>query len=225
VPIKLFIVTWQNEKALNDGLDSLFTNNNIDLEVNVIANHSAVKVHDEFQDKVNIIYNNLRLDESTGYLSRNWNQAILLGFKSLRNPGWGDNFCSYLPEAVKKVGLWDERFITTHHAAEYFYRMLIFNRKNSSINDHHHQRVLNPENIEIAGRLSNEKNWYLNDLINTLKASEKLLYKKFPSLKNTKGTWTTKQVFQNTNIGLESYMLYPYFEKDVETLQEQKYAP
>jgi GT2 family glycosyltransferase len=162
VPIKLFIVTWQNEKALNDGLDSLFTNNNIDLEVNVIANHSAVKVHDEFQDKVNIIYNNLRLDESTGYLSRNWNQAILLGFKSLRNPacdvliaaqddtiyyknwlkkllklhnkysfityGWGDNFCSYLPEAVKKVGLWDERFITTHHAAEYFYRMLILNR-------------------------------------------------------------------------------------------------
>jgi len=56
----------------------------------------------------------------------------------------GDNIVSYRPEAVKKIGMWDERFITpSNKEADYYIRALIYNKEKSLINDRVHGRLLN----------------------------------------------------------------------------------
>ena len=55
-------------------------------EVNIINNHSEFELNAEFVDKVNVIHNNTRPDWDTGNLARNWNEALLHGFKDLKNP-------------------------------------------------------------------------------------------------------------------------------------------
>mgnify|MGYP003342408573 CR=1 FL=1 len=56
------------------------------LEINVINNHSNFSLNKEYDDIVKVWHNTLRPDFSTGHLSRNWNQAILNGFKSILKP-------------------------------------------------------------------------------------------------------------------------------------------
>lgn len=59
--------------------------------------------------------------------------------------GLGDDFQSFTPESVRKVGLYDERFcnIGGQHY-DYYFRQIIFNRDKSSINDFYHYTVHNP---------------------------------------------------------------------------------
>lgn len=86
--IKLFIITWNNNEAVNACLDSLaasFVPSNILLEITIINNHSNLKLIDKHKH-INILNNQTRPDFSTGHLSRNWNQAIISGFKSINNP-------------------------------------------------------------------------------------------------------------------------------------------
>lgn len=64
--------------------------------------------------------------------------------------GGGDAFCSYQPQAVRKIGMWDERFCSIgYQEGDYFLRALIYNREESSINDIQHGRLHNavPGNI------------------------------------------------------------------------------
>ena len=180
--IKVFIVTYRRTDVLNKTLNTLFNNTDFNLipdtEVNIINNHSDFSLDDQFKDKVNVIHNNARPDWDTGNLARNWNQALVHGFKDLNNPDckilttmqndidlspkWasnllkmhkkytfitgqlGDNIVSYRPEAVKRIGLWDERFITpANKEADYYIRAMILNREKSLINDTIHGRILN----------------------------------------------------------------------------------
>ena len=60
--------------------------NNKDKIQTVINNHSEFFIEEQFVDKVNIIHNNARPDWDTGNLARNWNQALIHGFKDLNNP-------------------------------------------------------------------------------------------------------------------------------------------
>tara|TARA_R100000808_G_C2154909_1_gene166399 strand:+ start:2211 stop:3137 length:927 start_codon:yes stop_codon:yes gene_type:complete len=180
--MKVFIVTYRRVEILNKTLDTLFNKTDFssipDTEVTIINNHSEFELSDEFKDKVTVLHNNTRPDWDTGNLARNWNEAILHGFKNLNNPdakivvtmqndivldpNWatnllkmhqkytfvtgqlGDNIVSYLPEAVKKIGMWDERFLTpANKEADYYIRALIYNKDKSLINDRVHGRLLN----------------------------------------------------------------------------------
>jgi hypothetical protein len=67
--INLYIVTFKN----------------VTLNINVINNHSEFIINEKFKN-INVMHNTLRPDFSTGHLSRSWNQAIMHGFRSLRNP-------------------------------------------------------------------------------------------------------------------------------------------
>jgi hypothetical protein len=59
--------------------------------------------------------------------------------------GVGDAFCSYTVDAIKKVGLWDERFCNIgFQECDYFLRQAIFNKNACSINDPGHGRYNNP---------------------------------------------------------------------------------
>ena len=79
--------------------------------------------------------------------SPNWLEGLIRIHQkySFYTCSWGDGFCSYTPEAVKKIGMWDERFCNIgYHEADYFLRALIYNKEGSSINDTSVGRVLNP---------------------------------------------------------------------------------
>jgi hypothetical protein len=57
---------------------------------------------------------------------------------------YGDNLVSYTPEAVKKIGLWDENFFGVQFKeADYWLRALIYNKEKSFINDTLHGLELN----------------------------------------------------------------------------------
>jgi len=90
--VKYYIVTYNQPEQLqityNTLLKTMPTVNSPsyrNFEINVINNHSNFKLDE--RDYVACVYHNqLRPDNSYGYLARNWNQAILLGFKNTVNP-------------------------------------------------------------------------------------------------------------------------------------------
>ena len=60
---------------------------------------------------------------------------------------YGDNLVSYTPEAVKKIGIWDENFFGVQYKeADYWIRALIFNKTKSCIDDTLHGLEVNNEN-------------------------------------------------------------------------------
>ena len=86
---KLYIVTYNNNEILNNwALKTLFESDfPIDnSEIYIINNHSNIYIEPQYKDKIKILNNDLRPDFSTGHLSRNWNQAIINGFKNLNEP-------------------------------------------------------------------------------------------------------------------------------------------
>lgn len=57
--------------------------------------------------------------------------------------GPGDNFVSYMPDAIKNIGLWDES-LPSIGDADYLLRSVIWNFPHTSINDVGQERVVNP---------------------------------------------------------------------------------
>jgi hypothetical protein len=178
----IWIVTYNNAPDLQANLESLFSYANssiLQLQVNVINNHTQYMLPSTCWDKVRTWHNCLRSDSSLGHLARNWNQALTHGFGSLVAPqndlviccqddvlwqphwcehvmecmqhhtlvtqGVGDAVVVYKPEAVRHIGMWDERFAPSfYHDGDYFLRALMYNKSHSSINDPAHGRILNP---------------------------------------------------------------------------------
>lgn len=94
--IKVYIVTYNHEYSINANLATLFASDisNYNVEVNILNNHSNLSINEEFINKVNVLHNVTRPDFSRGHLSRNWNQAIINGFKDLLNPDCDIVLCS-----------------------------------------------------------------------------------------------------------------------------------
>lgn len=260
--VKLFVVTYNNPKILNQCLESVFLNSSpleqSNLQVFVINNHSNFYLENRFTDKVTVIHNHTRPDFSTGHLSRNWNQCILHGFVDLNNPhcdilitcqddtifsnhyigklielhqrydlvtcGPGDNMVSYTPQAIRRIGLWDERFCGIgYQEMDYFIRAFKYHKEKSSINDYYHNQVHNPIEphlIPIEFILTGWERQDDNHLVayNFHMTGAQVFVLKWPDL----GKYPF-EVVDNIEPQIDSYVLYPYFEKDVETLVEQKY--
>jgi len=255
--IKLYIVTYNNAKDLNTTLDSIFKSDikNYNCEINIINNHSNFHLNEEFIHKVKILHNVLRPDSSTGYLTRNWNQALLLGFKDLNKPdcdivvacqddtvfyanwikntielhkkysfityGWGDNFMSWTPSGVKRIGLWDESFQMVGHTSDYFLRALIYNKEKSSINDYHHKRLLNVEKLKIADRLGLVKEHQLERKFNA-PYGLKMIKRKWGKINGCSETltkWTPNLINNAYKIRpkCSNIIMYPFFEKNIKT--------
>lgn len=261
--IKAYMVTYRNPECVNNNLESLFdtfqTEQNVPegtrLDITIINNHSSFTLADKFKKYVEVI-DNMRIDESCGHLARDWNYALIDGFRSLKKPAvdqvicfhddviwldkWleklyaihqshslymGDFGCtlhSYTPHAVKRIGLWDERFCNiAYHEADYQLRARLYNSQMSSINDYEQGRVWNPTEIIAQHPPHNEdKRTAANESLNYHPVSRKVFEKKwrrYPERWNEQKGEPPKQPF------IDSYMFYPYFERDVETLTEQKY--
>lgn len=257
--IKIFIVTYNNSEDLNNNLQSLFDSNlnNFNIDIFIINNHSNIVISNQFLNKINIYNNSLRPDFSTGYLARNWNQAIINGFKDLNKPncdilihcqddtifnkdwldylidlhqnfefiqmGIGDNFCSYLPSAIKKVGLWDERFCGLgYQEADYFLRCLIYNREGSCLNDYQHGRLINNVNFSFCHR-PQPPNVFSEPHKQAMKfhtINEKVFKLKWP---NVSPNYWNKNVIDNPPkiSSIPNFITYPYFEQNIYNLEEK----
>jgi len=87
--IKFYIITYNNNTILNDWILKSLHESDYDrknVQVFVINNHSNININNEYKSFVTLLNNSLRPDFSTGHLARNHNQAIINGFKNLKNP-------------------------------------------------------------------------------------------------------------------------------------------
>lgn len=257
--IKVYILTYNNNFVLNNwNLKTLFESDifNYNYEINIINNHSNIEIDPKYISKVNLINNSLRPDFSCGHISKDWNAAIVNGFKDLNNPdcdilvcvqndekfkknwveniinhhkiydfisfGSGDGFMSFTINAIKKIGLFDERFLCGKHEQDYFIRAFLFNKNKSSINDHTHSYLLN--------KLENNITFITLDGNDLNREKEAQLVRKtyenyqIPSRLFFKIKWGNDcPNFQTAKLSTYNIMLYPYFEKHIETLQKQNY--
>mgnify|MGYP001195727330 CR=1 FL=1 len=86
--IKIYVLTYDDEHHLNTGLNGLFSSNlaAYDTSVFIINNHTNFNLHKDFENRVSVLHNVLQPDFGTGHCGRNWNQALMHGFKDLNNP-------------------------------------------------------------------------------------------------------------------------------------------
>jgi hypothetical protein len=272
--VSIYIVTYRNPVDLNRNIASLLASE-ARARIYVINNHSKFSLEPEHEREVTVLHNALRPDFSTGHLSRNWNQALLHGFRDLKSPandvvvtvqddvvfkadwfknlidlhqrysfitmGPGDTFCSYLPEAVRKVGMWDERFCNlAYHEGDYFLRSLIHNRERCSINDLVHGRqhnVVEGNALRCSSTRSVENEQRADSLLitsphwNVDRKEAHLSSIKYHPLSETvfrhkwgigADPWTSAH-HEIRHSRVPNYIMYPFFEKDVEELREKNY--
>lgn len=143
--------------------------------------------------------------------------------------GTGDQFNLYSPNAIKRIGLWDERICNIgYHEADYFLRAIRYHRDGVSINDHLHGRLHNPiqdQNttpiIHTPSGISMGDPAHLRSLI-FHGHSHHVFWTKW-GIRPMPWDRNDMQVINSIEPKIMAYILYPYFEKDVETLREQKY--
>lgn len=148
--------------------------------------------------------------------------------------GAGDTFMSYTPNAIRKIGLWDERFCNIgYQESDYFFRAYRYLNDTSSINDFYHGRTHNPIENKVltdffqTGHLRGEQS-HIESLKYHKYQLNLYLYKWHSTLDDIKKTslyWNDLNSFKNIDPQIDSYIYYPYFEKDYDTLTfiQQKY--
>lgn len=90
------------------------------LQLFIINNYSTVD-RSLYSDKVTHIFNNeIRPDFSTGHLSRNWNQAIINGFKDLDNPDCDVVVCMQIDAYLNKEWYQKVKKVLSTEEIQYF---------------------------------------------------------------------------------------------------------
>jgi len=88
--IKLYFITYKNNHELKETLKSVVNSGikNYDYEINIVNNSPSVPIDFEIEglNNIRIIENQTRPEWSTGHLTRNWNECLMDGFRSLKNP-------------------------------------------------------------------------------------------------------------------------------------------
>jgi hypothetical protein len=138
--------------------------------------------------------------------------------------GTGDSFMSFTPQMVRRVGLFDERFNGIGFQEEdYFIRAKMFHSDKISINypiwDHHTNKdfpLHNPIDVEDVV-LQDTFNGYFRGDADHFKSMQHHAYGHIVLWKK----WIDPK--RERTPGIPSWIMYPYFEHAVETLNEQRY--
>ncbi len=143
--------------------------------------------------------------------------------------GAGDHYMSYTIDAIKKVGLWDERFCNIgFQEADYFLRQLLYNTNGCSINDYKHYRV---HNGEINNLIKHTQSGHDRGDVFHMESkkyhnvSEKVYILKWGDTPDNHAAdgWEYEKL-KTLQTLIPSFTYYPYFEKNIFTLKEQNYA-
>ena len=180
--------------------------------------HGFASLHDPHADLVVCSQNDAAF--RPGYLD-----ALLRAHQTLDliTYGDGDNCVSYTPRAVRRVGLWDERFCNIgYQEADYFLRAALYLGDRCSINDPFHGRVHNPANPPVCEDTTS--GYRRGDAHHKASAPFHAW-----SLQVFRRKWNVEPerwpagIAEGARQTLESFVMYPYFEDAVETLAEQQY--
>lgn len=135
--------------------------------------------------------------------------------------GWGDAFSSYTVDSIKSIGLYDERFCNiVHQECDYFTRALIFNKDKSSINDFHHNRILNPflkssNDISFIYRKNSNTNITWNSTVECHNHLTNFLLSKYSE---DPRKWN---INNSPKLLKKLILLYPYFEFNITDLNSK----
>lgn len=261
--IKLYIVTYNSDEVLKQSLECIYNSDIIhyDFQIFIINNYSKLE---NFNGKnLTILDNILRPDFSCGHLSRNWNQAIINGFKNLNDPdcdlvilmqndtfilnrcfshlieysklydfiqlGAGDQLMCFNVNAIKRIGIFDERFCCiTFQEADYFFSAISLHKNKTSINDAvPHRRIHNA--INDVNKIFLKEDFHFNPYDYTsFEDRDKKTWRNH-NLNLFRKKWGFYPEEWDTGILarcrplIKKYMYYPFFEKDIQTLKEQNY--
>lgn len=258
--IKQYIVTYNNNKLLNKCLESMsgvtheifiidnFGNceiENFNLNVTIIKNELRPKFStghlskdwnaglvNGFQNLNNPDADIVILNQNDTIFKKNYIDKLI----ELHNKfdfiqmGSGDEMMSFTPNAVKQVGLFDERFCNIgFQEADYFLRCLLYNKDRSSINDIQHDRIINSLDMDDIV-LENTICGHNREDIHTMNSAKyhinshvmfNFKWNNLPLDRN----WSKIPTNYNLSIikPVLSNIMYPYFEKDILTLVNQNF--
>jgi hypothetical protein len=185
-----------------------------------------------FQNLNNPDANIVILNQNDTIFKKNYvNKLIELHIKfDFIQMGSGDEFMSFTPSAVKQVGLFDERFCNIgFQEADYFLRCLLYNKNKSTINDNQHDRILNKlndndiilENVVCGHNREEQSTMDSSKYHKNSHIMFNFKWKEFPLDRN----WSRiPENYDLSNVKPQlSNIMYPYFEKDINTLQQQNF--
>lgn len=159
-------------------------------------------------------------------VKKNWYQLVTSCAKNFLYCafGAGDQCQIVTPEAIKKIGMFDERFCNIgYQECDYFIRSILRLKEKCSINDRSHGRLfndhqeLNPIEDTVTG--NNRKEPYHRESLKFHHISKDFLFKKWgkgiiPPWNNTKGLM---DFLEKTKAPFEKmWKMYPYFEDDID---------
>jgi hypothetical protein len=134
--------------------------------------------------------------------------------------GAGDQLMSFNVNAVKILGIFDERFCSIgYQEADYFLNAVRLHPSKVSISDYIHNRLHNNlQNIFI------ELDHSLNMSFRSLEYHKyNLMFFKLKWNIIDPQNWSNGLNFETIYPHIQRYFFYPYFEKNILTLQQQKY--
>lgn len=134
--------------------------------------------------------------------------------------GGGDQYHSYTPNHVKKVGLWDERFCNIgYQEYDYFIRSFLHNKEKISINDIKHKRVFCP----IPNNIIVDDDYLVGGMRQDPLHLESVKYHNISMniLINKWGIesekpWNVDYLSTLSSSNIPNFIYYPYFEKDID---------
>jgi len=159
---------------------------------------------------------------------KDWLQSLLKAHETYTfiQQGQGDAFHSYKIDAVKNIGLWDERFCNIcYQEHDYFLRALIYNRDHSTINSKGSRQIHNELNTSIIedtpcgskrGEKSHEESKKHSNISNTI------FKQKWGTTKPAQ--WASGYDWIPKKSNIPSYIYYPYFEKSLPNLKDKGYV-
>lgn len=159
---------------------------------------------------------------------KNWFSRLLIiilknGFKYI-TCGAGDQLQIFTADAIKNIGLYDERFCNLqYHEGDYLLRALLSFNEFSSINDFFHRRVINPINTELIEHTQPGYARREPSHLETFKNSHfsyKIWTTKWGNINDI--NWDMDKIY-DLKPKIKNYILYPYFEKDILDLEEKYY--
>ena len=167
-------------------------------------------------------------------LHPDWFETLLYYIKKYDyiTQGIGDQFQVFTPNCIKNIGLYDERFCNIgYQEADYFLRAAKFYSERSSINDKAHGRIHNPigEYVLIQETESGIQRLDINHLSSTAHHCVSSTFFKHKWNMEPDGNLTDLNKWKNSiqfaRQQCFNYILYPYFEKNLNgsTFLAQKY--
>eukprot|EP00299_Pterocystis_sp_00344_P017752 c8896_g1_i1.p1 GENE.c8896_g1_i1~~c8896_g1_i1.p1 ORF type:complete len:443 (-),score=103.11 c8896_g1_i1:30-1358(-) len=261
VNFRFIISTYRETRMLVRLLNSIHSSDVIDWTFDVyVLNHLGVG--DDDLDFVRTFPNTTVIDDKTrpdfslGHLARTWNNGIVNGFHSLREPdadwiilaqadaeispniakfllsrrirdkfflvhcGVGDCVMAFTAEAIRHIGLFDERFSSIFvQEMEYSIRAVKWAGKYVSIQKQMNCDWASPE-LRAIGCHSN----VLTDTMIPWRICNPTIenYRREDTFQD-RNFMTNEQVKLNTMFEVPRYMFYPYFECDVYNLTDKNY--